>query len=448
MRLRQRCLFEQSTKVKISVNHDHELIRLSDTIDWDVLMELAMTIRLSKIKAATGPEPHYRELLGAVALMAIKNITYRDAEDLIAHYAPARYLCDLMDSDWNIDHITIFDFTQTLGEAGMKALNRQILESAVNKGLADPSVLMSDTTAQEGKIPYPNEIGLMSKFLQAVERNTKKAGKKFIKLKKKLKSIKKKVKGLVRTSHLFAKTKEQKRRVAKKLALIVQDIQKQLQENISSGRKLKSKASKELERLNNLMDTLLPQIFYFLKTGFVAKKKIIHLFLDQLYSIVRGKAGKKVEFGLKWGISQIKGGFINGFLVNNGKHVSDKKFCIDAIQEHQETFDQRPRVYGFDRGGYSKGNIKKLKKIGIRQIGVAPKGKTKWEVSKSMRKKITKLRSQVEGAIGTIKSPIYGFNKPNAHKISTLITYGQRAILGFNLKKLIREEMKLSLNQT
>jgi len=43
----------------------------------------------------------------------------------------------------------------------------------------------------------------------------------------------------------------------------------------------------------------MPQILHFFTTGFVASKKIIHLQMSDLYSIVRGKAGKRVEFGLK-----------------------------------------------------------------------------------------------------------------------------------------------------
>jgi hypothetical protein len=42
-----------------------------------------MTIRDCK-KAVSGPQPRYRALLGAVALMATKKMTYREAEDLIA----------------------------------------------------------------------------------------------------------------------------------------------------------------------------------------------------------------------------------------------------------------------------------------------------------------------------------------------------------------------------
>ena len=53
-----------------------------------------------KSKKEVGPQPKYRELMGAVVLMSLKKFDYRQAEDMIAHYAPARYMCDLMDSTW------------------------------------------------------------------------------------------------------------------------------------------------------------------------------------------------------------------------------------------------------------------------------------------------------------------------------------------------------------
>jgi IS5 family transposase len=427
------------------VSESHELVRLERALDWDEFIESAMDIRMKKIKAATGPEPHYRELLGAVTLMAVKNITYRDAEDLIAHYAPARYLCKLMDSDWNPDHITIFEFTQMLGEAGMSKINTQILGTAQKSGILDPTHLMSDTTAQEAKIPYPNEVGLMSKYAGIVEKCSKTAGKAFSKVKLKVKQVVKKIKGLVRASHLFAKTKEQKQKVGKKLYFVTQEIHRELLKAIESGSVLKGKSQLELARITELMKTLFPQIKHFLDTGFVAPKKIIHLKMAELYAIVRGKAGKSVEFGLKWGINRIGGGFVQGFLINEGENSSDKRFCMEALKIHKATHGKVPKVFGFDRGGYSKRNITQAQKMGVKHVGIAPLGKAAWAVSKSMAEKIRRERAQVEGCIGTIKSAIYGFNKPNARSTRAMKTYGQRAILGFNMRKLVREQLKLQM---
>ena len=107
--------------------------------------------------------------------------------------------------------------------------------------------------------------------------------------------------------------------------------------------------------------------------------------MTELYSIVRNKAGKSVEFGLKWGVNRISQGFIQRFLINGGQHCSDKKFCLEAIKVHQETFCTTPEIYGYDRGGYSKTNIKKIKKIGVKYVGIAPTGKMDWSVSKNMQ---------------------------------------------------------------
>jgi hypothetical protein len=203
-------------------------------------------------------------------------------------------------------------------------------------------------------------------------------------------------------------------------------------------RKLHGKSSIEIERLSKLMDTLFPQILFFLETGYVASKKIIHLQMSELYSIIRGKAGKSVEFGLKWGINRVDG-FVLGFLINNGINASDQKFCLQSIKEHRALFGEAPKTFGFDRGGHSKSNIKKAKKLGVKNVGIAPTGKTKWSVSERMSEVIRRERAQVEGLIGNLKSKKYGFNKPNVKSTAAMEMSGHRSFLGFNLCKALRK---------
>ena len=267
----------------IVIKDKHELVQLTDMTPWSKLIEVAQDIRASKVKAMVGPDPHYQELLGAVALMSVRQITYRQAEDLIAHYAPARYLCNLMDSTWNPDHITIFEFSQMMGPEGMAIFNKEFLLHAEEIGILDSSRLMADTTAQAAMIPYPNEVGLMKRFTDLVVGGLKKVGGKFSNIKAKAKEISSKVKSLARNSHLFAKTKEQKRKVGKKMYHTVKELQNLITSVLAQGeRKLRGKASVEIKRLSNLMGALLPQILFFLETGFVASKKIIHLQMSEL----------------------------------------------------------------------------------------------------------------------------------------------------------------------
>jgi hypothetical protein len=55
----------------------------------------------------------------------------------------------------------------------------------------------------------------------------------------------------------------------------------------------------------------------------VAAGKIINLHIPELYSIVRGKVGRKVEFGLSWGITRLRGGFVPATLAGDPDHSPD-----------------------------------------------------------------------------------------------------------------------------
>ena len=110
---------------------------------------------------------------------------------------------------------------------------------------------------------------------------------------------------------------------------------------------------------------------------------------------------------------------------------------------HREQFGQVPKEYGFDRGGYSKSNIKKLTKLGVKKVGIAPKGQAPWAVSDSVAAHIKRERVKVEGCIGTLKTHRYGFNRPDSRSTAAMKLIGQRSFVGFNLRKLVREQIKL-----
>ena len=62
-----------------------------------------------------------------------------------------------------------------MGEDGIKLINEYVVKWAVTEKLADPSVVVGDTTAQEAAVPYPNEMRLMAAFMTSVLAATKRA---------------------------------------------------------------------------------------------------------------------------------------------------------------------------------------------------------------------------------------------------------------------------------
>jgi hypothetical protein len=152
---------------------------LTETVDWTELEIAAEKIRRKKLKNAAGRPPALRAMLGALTLMAIRKMPYREAEEQIRYYAPARYLCGLTETDWTPDFTTIQDFAQLLGEDGCRLINEAVVKQAVDLGLADANVAVADMTAQEAAIPYPNEMGLLGGFVRSVQAAAKRAGQGF-----------------------------------------------------------------------------------------------------------------------------------------------------------------------------------------------------------------------------------------------------------------------------
>ena len=69
----QPALFKQPTQVKIVLRENHKLVKLTGLINWTELTTTAMII-WDGTKTVSCPVPRYRQLLGAVALMATKRM--------------------------------------------------------------------------------------------------------------------------------------------------------------------------------------------------------------------------------------------------------------------------------------------------------------------------------------------------------------------------------------
>jgi len=443
---RQRDLLPRSKTSLIPVEQNHRLVQIADTLDWTEMEEQAQKIRTRKLKNAAGRRPHLRALLGAMVLMATRRMTYREAEDQIRYYAPARYLCGLTETEWTPDFTTLHDFTELMGEDGIKLINQYVVGLAVKEKLADPTTLVADTTAQEAAVPHPNEVGLMGAFLTAVAAASTKAGRALKGFLEKTVAQFQAAKQKLREYRLFAKTKPAKDRVMKQLATLVEKVNQHLGAALKTAGAQQAKlrgygvvAKNKLVGLHQTMTKLLPQIRYWLRTGWVASGKIISLHIPELYSIVRGKVGKTVEFGLSWGISRLRGGFLLATMARDRRELQDSKFAVRAVRDHIALFGKAPRAYAYDRAGHSAKNVATLKKLGVRDVGLAPRGRTQWAVSDQVRERLVRERAKVEGGIGTIKGLRYGFNRPAARSAAMMGACGQRAVLGFNLNKLARE---------
>jgi hypothetical protein len=419
---------------------------VTEETDWTELEELVQEIRRRKLKNEAGRPPHLRALIGALVFRALRRMPYRETEDQIRHYAPARYLCGLTETDWTPDANTIQDFEQLLGEDGIKKINEHVVKWAVEEKLADPKVAVADTTAQEAAVPYPNEMRLMATFVSAVAAASKNVGAALTGFVRRASSLFQAAKKKLREFRLFAKTKSKavRMRMVSAMAGIVEQVNDGMADALEAASRQGQRLTKyrktawaKLHKLRDTMKTLLPQIRYWIRTGFVAKNKIVSLHIPEIYSIVRGKVGKAVEFGLNWGIERLRGGFLLATLADDKLELQDSRFAVRAVKDHAALFGKPPKAYAYDRAAWSDANVDALKKLGVAHVGLAPRGQAKWLVTGKLKDKLVSERAQVEGGIGSLKSQKYGFNRPAAKSVDTMGVCGQRAVLGFNLNKLM-----------
>lgn len=445
----QSLLGQHETFIPVAVPQDHEMVILSKNLDWNLMQTIAEIHREKVVISTRGQRPHYRALLGAIVVRTLRNCTFRETEDLIRNYIPARYLCDLHNSTWTPDHVAIWEFEGMLGEEGLQELTDYILRIAAELGFADPRGLCTDTTAQEGNIPYPTEVGHMNTFMKSVRnnletllRNSKGIGKSIVgKIKEGLSKIGEKVRG----QRLFAKTREAKHEINQELQGLSENLLGQVGHLLSDlDEKQNHIKGQGVRALNNLseiyqnMSLMMSQISQWIQSGAVAKEKILSLFNINFRAIKRGKVGKPIEFGLKWGINQIRGGYVSVFM-HSKMMCHDANYAVLGVQEHIRIFGEAPRDFGFDRAAWSLEHKREIRKLGVKNVAIAPKGKAKWEVGPRVKDRMIRERAQIEGKIGTMKRR--GLNKCEARINSRVQMTALRAGLSLNLRRFAKDLM-------
>ena len=198
--------------------------------------------------------------------------------------------------------------------------------------------------------------------------------------------------------------------------------------------------SEKLKEWGVFCATLLPQILQWLTHGTVAAGKRLHAGVTEARAIVKNKAGKRVEFGFKWVIHRIGGGYIFGKRV--AATADEHQMPIEAVQDYRAVLGETatPEMVVYDRGGSAKTTVEALRKLGVEKVGIVPKGKTQWSVAEADRPAVMSQRGQTEGSIGTLKR--YGFSGSRERSNETVEATGQRALVSLNLNKLMRDVVK------
>jgi hypothetical protein len=444
---------QELERVSIDVDSHHPLLRLKRALDWEAIQRVMVAAWRKANKNIDGrpglswPVSLYVPLL---VLMLVKKFDSRQMEHYLAENVVARvFLCRQDDPTPQIrDHSSIARAMEGLGAEGVQQVNQLILEQAERYGFADPALVSGDTTAQELPIGYPNEPGILRGLAQRCLRALVRLSQKGVAAVEE--TIQQAKAGLqsVKQYHLFTKQKKEKDLLLRRIIEQTQDLIRGAGGVVETVRqstdRVQKSACQKLLRMKQVAETLIPQIMQWMSTGVVAKGKIVHAGITQARAIVRNKVGKKVEFGLKYLINRIGGGYVFGKLV--AANSDERKMPLETLSSYREVFGKAatPEWISYHRGGWSELGVQKLAKAGIKKIGIEPKGKADWLIAEEDQKRVKSERGKMEGSIGTLKSEKYGFNKPKERKWEMIQAAGQRSMVSLNLNKLMRDLVTVS----
>jgi hypothetical protein len=439
---------EKGEMVQLYVDRNHPLLQLKRALPWERLFEV-----MSRHWREAGKNVDGRPGLSwdvslyvpLMVLMVVKHLNSRAMEAYLAENVVARVFMGCQSTPWPQirDHSNIARAYASLGKDGLEEVTALILHVAKDYGFCDIGILSSDTTAQELLIGYPNEPGILRGLAQRCGRALKKLeARGVLGLEGALEQVDVILRS-VKEHHLFAKGKAEKQQILARLLAEVGRLMAQSGALVTGLSKrcdrVTQSAVSTLVSMQEVAKKLMPQIVQWMSTGVVARGKILHAGITQARSIVRNKAGKKVEFGLPYLLSRLGGGYIFGTMVR-GK-LNETKMPLEALKGYRAIFGQEatPELLVYDRGGGVKRTMDRLEKEGVKQVGVQPKGKQPWRVAEEVREMVRSERGKTEGIIGTLKSNVYQFNKPKERLWQTLEMAGPRSILSFNLNKLMRD---------
>jgi len=293
-----------------------------------------------------------------------------------------------------------------------QAVNQSLAQYANEEAWITGEKLRADTTAYEANIHYPTDSSLLWDSFRVVCRTLRRVQKELPELGLHHRYHDKKVKRLAffiarNAKSPSARTQRKVKRVYRTLiervrwiAGVSRDVQQRLG--------LAFFEAPELERYTPVIERIVDQAQRRIFDGAVVPpdEKVYSLFEEHTELLIRGKAGKRVEFGHKVLIAQTGEKFITHYRVMP-KREEDKTLLNETLETHRALFGHAPGTLATDKGFYE--SVTQLAELGktIETVSICKKGRrTEAEEQREHSDAFQagqRFRAGVEGSISVLK---------------------------------------------
>ena len=331
------------------------------------------------------------------------------------------------------------NFTEKTEEEEEKE-NIKKKEEAEDGAIKNRGKLILDASCAPADITYPNDLGILNqarkqteKIIDSLHENRKnKLDKKPSTYKKKARKDYLKVAKKRRPSR-----KERSNAIAKQLQYIKRNLS-HIDKLINSGAELSSLTPSRYKSLLVVTEVYRQQLWMYENEAKRIDDRIVSITQPHIRPIVRGKAGKPVEFGAKLSVSCFENYvFLDHLSWDNFNESGDLK---DQIEAYKNFTGYYPSSVHVDKIYRTKENRAWCKERGIRISG-PPLGRPPKNVSKETKKQAVedeRVRNAIEGKFGQAKRR-YRLDRIMAKLSETAETSIAITFLVINLSTLLRQ---------
>lgn len=169
-------------------------------------------------------------------------------------------------------------------------------------------------------------------------------------------------------------------------------------------------------------------------------EKLFSLFEPHTELLIRGKAGKPIEFGHMVEIHQVEGGLISHYVVH-AKKPAEAAQVLPALEHHRKLFGGLPEVCAADKGFYAGAEMDAARDLGVRRVAIPKKGRRDAEEKRKEHsawfRMAQRFRAGIEGTISCLKRG-FGLKRCMNHGWERFCSWVGARILAHNLVNLAR----------
>jgi hypothetical protein len=324
---------------------ENRWVKMSKMIPWEEYEE-EYAKNFTEEKGA--PAKSFRMALGALIIKEMLGISDRETVEQIKENPYLQYFIGMesYSSEEAFNASMMVHFRKRIGMELINKINKEMVkkfEGVVSEKKENEGQLLLDATCTPADIKYPTDIEILNEAREKTEETIDEL----------YKQIQGKEKKKPRTYRVAARkdyleivkkrrvSKKERRKGIKKQLQYVKRNLSHIEKMIEEGAKLEKLTKKEQEELVTIRKVYEQQLEMYAKKTNKVENRIVSITQPHIRPIVRGKAGKAVEFGAKISASSVNGFvFLDKLSWNNYNESGDLQERIEEYKKERGCYPE------------------------------------------------------------------------------------------------------------